>query len=119
MWAGVKLRGVASLIAIAEGSVSLYTSTGGGTIGGGQHKSVREAGHQLLITAEGCLGSLGVHESLALPPEGHVGFIVLTYGSKLGASVDEAVIQAGAHPLSPLYSAAQDVILQLRVVSAG
>src|SRR5689334_16591324 len=36
-------NGVATFVCLLEGSVSLYTSTGGGMIGAGGHESVRSA----------------------------------------------------------------------------
>lgn len=37
-----------SLVAVAEGSTSLYFSNGGGIIGGGEHERVRAANRKLL-----------------------------------------------------------------------
>jgi len=41
-----------SLVVVAEGSTSLYFSTGGGVIGGGEHESVRAANRKLLGVIE-------------------------------------------------------------------
>jgi hypothetical protein len=42
--------GIASIVAMADGTTSMYTSTGGGTIGAGSHRSVAAATHALLAT---------------------------------------------------------------------
>ena len=44
-------RGTATLVAVAEGTVSLYYSSGGGILGAGIHDSVRSAGFTLLAEA--------------------------------------------------------------------
>ncbi len=48
-------EGVATLVAVADGSVSLYFSKGGGVIGGGSHESVRGAAAAFLDAAEAFL----------------------------------------------------------------
>jgi hypothetical protein len=108
---------VASLVAVADGSVSLYTSVGGGVIGGGQHAAAREAAMVFLERAEASSALFEPRPSFAPPPSDRVAFIVLTYEQKLGADVAEAEVQTGTHPLSPCYAAAQDVITQLRLAS--
>jgi hypothetical protein len=40
-------KAIVSLVAIADETVSLYVSNGGGIIGAGQHESVREAARRL------------------------------------------------------------------------
>jgi hypothetical protein len=45
-------KAVVSLVAVAKGGTSLYFSTGGGVIGGGEHDSVRAANRKLLLFVE-------------------------------------------------------------------
>ena len=108
---------VVFLAAVAEGSVSMYFSTGGGIIGGGQHAAVRAAGQRFLETLESSLSQFGSRESFAPVGPERASFIVQTYQGKLGAEVPEAALRAGTHPLSGCYGAAQDVITQLRLAS--
>jgi hypothetical protein len=42
----------ATVVALADGSTSMYTSVGGGVIGAGEHEAVRKANHQLLAVIE-------------------------------------------------------------------
>ena len=49
---------IASLVAVAEGSTSLYLSTGGGVIGGGEHESVRKENRKFLGLIEKTLGGV-------------------------------------------------------------
>lgn len=44
--------GCATLVALTDNTTSLYTSTGGGTIGAGGHATVASATHALLASAE-------------------------------------------------------------------
>src|SRR5438046_153891 len=44
-------KGVASFLAIADGTVSKYTSVGGGVIGAGEHAAVRGAAERFRIVA--------------------------------------------------------------------
>lgn len=42
----------ATIVALADGTTSMYTSSGGGTIGAGAHESVRKANELLLTVIE-------------------------------------------------------------------
>jgi hypothetical protein len=108
---------VVFLAAVAEGSVSVYFSNGGGMIGGGQHAAVRAAGQRFLETIETSLAQFAPRESFEPVRQERAGFIVQTYQGKLGAEVPEAELRAGTHPLSGCYGAAHDVITQLRLAS--
>src|SRR5689334_23317524 len=44
--------GIATFVALADGTTSMYTSTGGGTIGAGFHPPVADASRDLLHTVE-------------------------------------------------------------------
>lgn len=51
-------RGTASIVSLADGTRSLYTSTGGGVIGGGFHEPVAAASNRLLSILESHLDHL-------------------------------------------------------------
>lgn len=105
------------LAAVAEGSVSMYFSTGGGIIGGGQHAAVRAAGQRFLEAVEASLPRFEPRESFEPVRPERAGFIVQTYQGMRGAEAPEAELRSGSHPLSACYGAAQDVITQLRLAS--
>ena len=50
-------KGVATLVTLADGTTSLYLSTGGGTIGGGAHEAVASASRRFLAAVERTLDS--------------------------------------------------------------
>jgi hypothetical protein len=108
---------VVFLAAVAEGSVSMYFSNGGGIIGGGQHATVRAAGQRLLEAVETSLPQFEPRESFEPVRQERASFIVQTYQGKLGADAPEADVRGGTHPLSGCYAAAQDMITQLRLAS--
>ena len=60
--------GVASVVAMADGTTSMYTSTGGGTIGAGSHQSVAAATHALLTTLQRLLEMFPPDDRVDLPP---------------------------------------------------
>ena len=45
-------EGAATLVSLADGTTSMYTSTGGGVIGGGAHDAVVQAGRAFLLELE-------------------------------------------------------------------
>ena len=108
--------GAATIVTLADGTTSLYTSEGGGVIGGGEHPPVAAASRQFLVEAEATETGLSPAESanVDLPPAGIVSFVVLGYsGTQIGAA-DEHELASVQHPLSRLYAAGQDVITTLR-----
>src|SRR5215210_2744937 len=70
--------GTASLVAVADGTVSLYMSTGGGTIGGGERPVVREAAKRFLRAAAEAAQSMPPATDFPLPSPGEVQFHVRT-----------------------------------------
>ena len=110
-------KATASVVVVADGTVSFYTSTGGGTIGGGEHAVVREAGMRFLDVAGDQARSLELTTDFPLPEPGHVRFQVRTSGADLTGDAPEDALQRGRHLLSPLYFAGQDVLTQIRLLS--
>jgi hypothetical protein len=108
---------VVTLVAIADGTVSLYFSNGGGMIGLGGHEGPRAAGLRLISAAGSFLGSLTPAKAHPLPALGMTQFFVLTGDGVLTAGAREEDLGMNRHPLSPLYHAAQEVITQARLTS--
>jgi hypothetical protein len=108
---------VASLLASAEGTSSLYFGTGGGIIGAGKHPQVRSANRRFLAALDAALDAMPAVEEFPLPAPGHIRFAVLTYDGKRGADVGEAALKDGAHPLSKSFMAGHELIAYLRAAS--
>lgn len=109
--------GTATLVAIADGSTSLYLSNGGGVIGAGEHASVREAASAFLRSASDHIDKLEATTDQPLPAEGSVRFYVNNGGSLRTAEVEEQELTKGVHALSALYAAGQKVLTAVRETS--
>ena len=107
----------ATLLALSDGTTSLYFSSGGGVIGGHAHQSVRQANVALLETANQYYQHLKPSESFPVPATGHTLFYVLTDSGVLSGGGREDDLGHGRHPLSPLFHAGHQVIAQLRLMS--
>jgi hypothetical protein len=107
----------ATLLALSDGTTSLYLSSGGGVIGGHAHQSVRQANAALLETANQYYEHLKPSESFPLPATGQAFFYVLTDSGVLSGGGREDDLGHGRRPLSPLFHAGHQVITQLRLIS--
>ena len=108
---------VASILALRDGSASLYTTSTFGIIGGGGHESVRAAAQECVRVAAGFLERSVSVIQYPLPPSTSVNFYLLTYSGVRHCVGDLAAISSGADPTRPLFGAAQDVLTQLRLVT--
>ena len=109
----------ATLVVVADGTVSFYLSTGGGTIGAGEHAGVRAAGQRWLTTLQDGLALLtvtGPEEQPDLPGLGRVVIRALTYGGPRAVEAAEDDLGHGRHPAAPLFHGAHEVITQVRLV---
>ena len=110
---------VATLVAVADGTTSLYFSNGGGVIGAGEHAAVSEANRRWLEVANSVLPQLSEVTDPSPPAEGQTQFVAVTREGLRGAGAAEEELGEGQHALSPLFYAGQDVITQIRLVEGG
>ena len=110
---------VATIAALADGSTSLYLSTGGGVIGGGDHESVARESVKFLEVLGRHVEHLAPDEGDALPAEGEVAIRALTRHGRLVATAAEDDLGNDRHPLSPVFFAGHDVITALRQLEAS
>jgi hypothetical protein len=108
---------VASLIAIADGTTSLYFSNGGGIIGAGQRPSVREPAMRFIQLVDAHVGHLAVADQHPLPNLGRVRFYARTFTDVRTAEAAERDLAERRHPLSPLFYAGHAVISAVRMAS--
>lgn len=110
--------GFVTLVALTDDTTSLYTSTGGGTIGAGKNESVAQVGHQLLRVAELHLTAFANIDVGDFPATDQVRFHLLTPEGGQFVDVPEPSFWGREpHPLVPLVAAAQDVITKVRAPS--
>jgi hypothetical protein len=110
---------VATLVGVADGTTSLYYSSGGGVIGAGARHDVAAATHRWLQIGLQFLGQLSPIEEPPLPAEGMVQLVAVTPDGLLGAAAPAAELGERTHPLSPLFYAAHGVITQIRLTQAA
>jgi hypothetical protein len=107
----------ATILAVAEGTVSMYLSTGGGIIGAGEHVAVRAEGRRFRAVLADARGSLMPTTDFPLPTPGQVRFHAVFGPDRATAVASEALLRAGRHPLSPLYAAGQDLLTEIRLAT--
>jgi len=109
-------EGSATLIALADGTASMYFSTGGGVIGAGQHERPAAAAKELIRRAADFVDECMPVNTYPLPQIGETRFYLFTPTDKLAAAAPESALADREHPLSPLFFAAHELITQIRVV---
>ena len=105
---------VATLVSFADGTTSLYLSSGGGTIGAGDHASVRTAAEAFLQIANDHLANFSPAHEFPLPEEGHVRFYVHTFDGVLTAERLEEELGEERDSLAPVFHAGHAVIGAIR-----
>src|SRR5216683_2144775 len=109
-------NGIATIVALADGTTSMYTSTGGGILGGGAHRAVATATHAFLESVADHLGELRPDPGEALPVPGQVIIRALTYTGHLSGQAPEDDLGNRRHSLAPVFYAGHEVITQLRLI---
>jgi len=106
-----------TILAIADGSVSVYFSTGAAVIGAGEHAAVRGVAERFRMVFAESRGLLQQTVDFPMPDPGQVRFQVRTVDGKYSGVAPEAALQTGRHPLAPLYAAGQDLLTEVRLVA--
>lgn len=110
-----KEGGVASVVALADGTTSMYTSTGGGTIGAGAHDVVARASRALLARLEDSIDLFPVDERVDLPAADMVQITLITPTGRRRANVPAAAFWGGEpSTVAELIGAVHDVISAIR-----
>lgn len=120
VWAVLMETGVAdraaTLVAVADGTVSLYFSTGGGMLGAGDHAEVRQPAGELIKLSEEFVEEMVRTTEYPLPGDGRVRFYLRTFTGTYTAEADGTELGAGRHSLSPLFIAGHRVISAMRTL---
>jgi hypothetical protein len=107
-------NGVATVVAIADGTLSLYLSSGGGVIGAGQQEGPRRAAQAFLAAGQALHGRLLPAPDSPLPKPNEMAFTVRTYGDTLRAVDGTQALSRPGHALHALFAAGQAVVTALR-----
>lgn len=107
-------EGLATLLALADGTTSLYWGHGGGVIGAGEHESVQRASGAFLVAGETHRSKMDPVEEYPLPGVGRVRFYCRTSTDTLSGEAAEDDLARGTDPLSELFYAGHAVITEIR-----
>ena len=106
---------IVSLVAVSDGSASLYFSTGGGIIGIGQHKEAVEPIKAFLNQAQMHLPDAKLVTETPLPAKGQtLLYLITTEGIKQVIAPDMMTLPERS-PFFPLFDAGQHVISVARM----
>jgi hypothetical protein len=106
--------GIVTVVTVADGTTSLYTSRGGGIIGAGTRPAVAAASARLLEACEAGLDRIPAVSEAALPPRGRVAWTVLTRAGMRRLTAREPSPADGQELALTLFLATHDVIAALR-----
>jgi hypothetical protein len=109
-------KGMCTLIALADGTTSVYFSTGGGYIGLGQREQLQRISQVLLNTCEHYINLCTHSSSNPLPEQGKTCIYILTWDDRLSFCESEEVLGKGESELSPLFMQAHALISEVRMI---
>jgi hypothetical protein len=109
--------GVATLVCLADGTTSMYVSTGGGILGGGGHDTVRAANRAFLTVLAQHLALLEPEPEAAMPAADRVVIRAMTREGAVAAEAAEDDLGHHRHPLSPAFHTAHGVLTELRMIT--
>jgi hypothetical protein len=112
--------GTATVVAIADGTASVYLSSGGGFIGGGQsHESMRAAAKKTVELANEVQPLMHQTTTYPLPQRGQVAFYVLTDAGVFTASASDEEMRNHTSPYYKLGDSAQTIVTEYRLSQQG
>ena len=108
-------QGATTIVAIADGSASVYLTGGSGFIGGGQaHESIRNAAQKMVELAGAVQPQMHSTRQYPLAQPGQVTFYAVTDAGVFGASVSQDDLAGSRSPFSALAAAAQSILAEYR-----
>lgn len=113
-------RGSYTLVVLADGTTSLYFSSGGGMLGTGTRPAVREMSDMFLGYTQRFVDSPALSQatSTPLPGSDQVRIYLLVRGAPLRVvDAPVAVLRDGPHAFHPVFRAAHEVIASIRRLS--
>jgi hypothetical protein len=123
-WAVVMDWGVrhatATVVAVSDGTASIYYSTGGGSIGGGYaRQSIRDAALHAVSIAGKFLDHMQFTSNFPLPERDGFIFYIMTVRGVFMAKASIDLLKGNRHPLSELANAMQEIITQYRLLDTS
>lgn len=109
--------GIATVAAYETGDASMYLSSGGGVIGGGQHDNVRQAVFPYVQLGQGFLTKAEKTESTPLPDKDCVRFYLLTNKGIFYSQEKMKNIESENSDWLKLFEEANKVLTELRLTT--
>ena len=109
-------NGIATMIAVADGTVSMYTSAGGGIIGVGPHEGPKRVASDLLQAAPEFSSHCEPTTVFPLPKTGNIRFYLMGPEKIVTKEVNAQELSGGRHELSPLFSKCNALLTEIRLV---
>jgi hypothetical protein len=117
-WRVLDGNATATALAAADGTGSIYLSSGGGFIGGGQkHPQIHEAALLAIHIALGLSSKFEFTETTDLPPIGEIYFYITTNSGMRIAIAKDTKVKDGTDSLLALYVTMQQIVTFYRLMS--
>ena len=110
---------VATVVALEDGTASIYLSSGGGVIGGDAHPAVAQAARTFILSLENYLPAMVDDPDGALPPAGMTDLRALTTNGLRSVRAPTAELGEFRHPLANAFHAGQNLLGALRQLAEG
>ena len=107
---------VVSLVAVADGSASIYFSNGGGIIGAGEHPQGKEYSQKLVESAKDYLEFAKPDKNHLLPKPGSTRFYFVTHKGVMTVEAKEDDLGNNRHKFSPLFHKAHELIYVIQMI---
>ena len=108
--------GSATIISFSTGDASMYTSGGGGIIGGTTHKNVSQAAINFVLTAQNYFHKMPKSNNLTIAKADYIKFYILTNKAVYSFEDKESNITDRNSIWAPLFYKGNDLITQLRLI---
>jgi len=117
-WATVMEIGLAdgtvTIIALADGSTSVYTSSGLFYIGGGEHQSLNAAARHMVAAVREVQPVMHHTQEYLLPQRGHIVFYALTDSGIFTAAAPQTGFADPNQPMAKLYTLGEQIVAEYR-----
>jgi hypothetical protein len=110
---------VISLVALADGSCSVYLSDGSGAVGCGLYSEVRQSAANMLNVAQRMLSHCQPTIAYPVPAESQVRFYLLTSQGIFSTEASRHDMDEGMSDIAELYYAGHSVIGMIELLGAG
>jgi hypothetical protein len=108
---------IASIVALKDGTASLYTTSTFGIIGGQGHENVRQVATNYVQCADKYFESSKPVTDIPYPVDGEVNFYLLTYDGLRLCVGKQNLIDKGTDQTRALFEQAQNLLTELRIIT--